>query len=108
MPRCGSAEKVITTDSEGFCSSAYCQRESTAPSRVTVMKELTFGVSMAARSHGLSGFCPPIPMAIAGARGGFTITVVLDGIILVSVGMRGRREPIGLVRVASGGSDSAA
>src|SRR5665811_1695903 len=94
MPRCGSAENVITSDCDGLCSRSYCQRGSTAPNRVAVMKLRTLGVSMAARSHGLSERSPPpklMPMARAGASGGFTTTVELDevGITLASAGRRG-------------------
>ena len=103
MPRCGSAEKVIITDCGGFCSSACCQRGSIAPTRVAVMNPLTLGVSMAARSHGLSVRSTP-PWAPAAASAGFTTTLVLAevGITRASAGMRGRRAPIGRARMASG------
>ena len=48
---CGSAENIITSDSEGLSSSLACQRGSMWPSRVAVMKALTLGVIMAARSQ---------------------------------------------------------
>ena len=103
MPRCGSAEKVIITDCAGLCSSACCQRGSIAPTRVAVMKPLTLGVSMAARSHGLSDALAAA-RGHAAASGGFTTTLVLAeaGITRASAGIRGRRAPIGRARAASG------
>src|ERR1035441_7149371 len=93
MPRCGSAENVITSDCDGLCSRLYCQRGSSAPHRVAVMKLRTLGVSMAARSHGLSERSPP-PKPMAGASGGFTTTVELGkvGVTLASAGIGGGGE----------------
>ena len=63
------------------------------------MKPRTLGVSMAARSQGLSvRSAPPNPKPMArAAGGGFTATLEFDeaGITRASAGICGRREPMG-------------
>ena len=107
MPRCGSAEKVITSDSDGLCSRSCSGRGSAAPNRVVVMKWLMLGVSIAARSHGSAGV--PATGDMAAISGGLTITVVSDeeGITLAVAGRRGMVEPIGRTRAGAGVSSVA-
>ena len=81
---------------------------STAPMRVVVMKALTLGVSIAARSHGLSE--RTLLFALAAASAGFATVVVFPcaGMTLASCGNCGIREPIGRVRAGARASDSEA
>ena len=101
MPSCGSAEKLISTDCAGLRSRSCSQAGLSSPSRVDVMKSVTLGVSMAARSQGLSERWPPIDMS-----GAFTATVVLaaPGITVASRASCGTRSPIGRTRVAGAGA----
>ena len=101
MPRCGSAEKRHRQRLRRLMQQCRLPARSRAPDGVAVMKWLTLGVSMAARSHGLSERWPPLSMA--GASGGLTTTLVLEaaGITVASAGMCGRLVPIGRARAAA-------
>ena len=91
MPRCGSAENVITSDSDGLCSRSCSGRGSAAPSRVAVMKPLHARRQHRGAQPRTVGSAAARPATCAGASGGLTTTVVLDdaGISAAVAGSRG-------------------
>ena len=99
MPSPGSAEKVITKACAGFWNKCASGAVSRSPICVAVMWVVMFGVSTAARSHGLSVRWPPPAMP-----GGVADAIVADawGISDAVGGSAGILAPIGRARAGRG------
>ena len=82
MPRCGSAENVITSDSDGLWKSSTSGRIGAGAVLVAVMIRPTLGVSIAARSHGLFAVWTPPPNA--GVNG--TVKAVVETAFSLATG----------------------